>query len=413
MRKLRSIPGFVVACLPMLELSLPAGAMAVDSLDARKAETLPAPDGGSPGATSLPPPALTEPVPPAPAGARETTKEKDHPDRDVWGVGVHPIIGYAPDTSWVLGGGGALYFNPRPNDPDQRLDEYGLNVTYSLKRQGSVSFNATKYLSGNNHFLSASLELTNTPSSFYGIGPNQPESAEEHYTQNGIALTVGFQSRVLPGLYIGPQYDFFYSNLTDVEGPLLASGEIPGSGKTHESGLALVATYDTTNAKLYKLHGTRVSLSAGLYHSALGSSNTFGTTKLDVRHYIALGGSLVLALQASAKGAYGDVPFFYLPTLGGNKLLRGYSSDQYRGNYFLGGQAELRFPLFWRIGGVVFLGVAEVERKVADFGKFVRAAGGLGLRVALNKKQTINLRFDFAFNADGDIKKYIKLREAF
>lgn len=413
MRRLRSIPRLVVACLLPLELSLPAGAMAVDSIVPQKPEASPALDGGSPDAASLPPAAPTEPAPPVPAGAREATKEKDYPNRDIWGVGVHPIIGYAPETSWVLGGGGALYFNPRPDDPNQRLDEYGLNVTYSLKRQGSVSFDATKYLRGNSHILSASLEFTNTPSSFYGIGPNQPESAEEHFTQNGIALTVGFRSKVSPDLYIGPQYDFFYSNLTNVQGPLLARGEIPGSGETHPSGLALVATYDTTNPELYKLHGTRISLSTGLYHSALGSSNTFGTTKLDVRHYVALGGRFVLALQASAKGAHGDVPFFYLPALGGNTLLRGYSSDQYLGNYFLGGQAELRFPLFWRFGGVAFVGVAEVERKIADFGKLVRAAGGLGLRVALNKKQTINLRFDFAFNSEGDNKRYIKLREAF
>jgi hypothetical protein len=333
---------------------------------------------------------------------------------DVWGVGAHPIIGYGPESSWVLGGGAAFYYNSRPKDPNQRLDDYQLNLTYSLKNQASVSINGTKYLRGNKQFLEGSAEFTNTPSSFYGIGPDTPDFAEEEYTRTGLAMTLGFQAMVLPGFYLGPEYDFFYSDINGVEaGSLLANQRISGSGTTHESGIGLLATYDTTNRMLYKLDGMRIELRSSVYHSALGSSNTFGMTSLGVRRYFSLPWRLVLALHTAVRSSYGDVPFFYMQTLGGNKLLRGYSSERHIANHFIGGQAELRFPIFWRFGGVVFAGAAEVEEQWENFGKTPRAAGGLGFRIALNKKQTINLRFDLAYNSDGELKKYIKLGEAF
>jgi hypothetical protein len=54
-----------------------------------------------------------------------------------------------------------------------------------------------------------------------------------------------------------------------------------------------------------------------------------------------------------------------------------------------------------------------VEDHLRDFGSIVRAAGGLGFRFAINRSQTINVRFDITYNADGEAEKYIKLREAF
>lgn len=366
---------------------------------------------GAPVVAGAPPPdAPAVQLPPGGPGASVAASEEV--GRDVWGIGAHPIVGYGPESSVVLGVGAAVYYNSRPEDPDQRLDEYGLNATYSERKQGSISVDATKYLGGDRHVLGASLELMNTPSSFYGIGPNSPASAEEGYTQTGLAFSMALQTRVWGDLYVGPEYGFLYSEI-DAEGPLLSAGRIAGSGTTHESGLGVLLSYDTTNAKLYKLTGTRVDLRSAVYHSAIGSAHAFGCTGVGLRRYLSIGERLVLALHLAAQATYGDVPFFSLSSLGGNKLLRGYSSERYRARHFLGGQAELRARLFWRVGAAAFAGAAEVENELAGFGANVRGAAGIGLRVALNAKQTINLRFDLALNTDGEIGKYIRLREAF
>jgi len=48
-----------------------------------------------------------------------------------------------------------------------------------------------------------------------------------------------------------------------------------------------------------------------------------------------------------------------------------------------------------------------------NFGSDPSVAGGTGFRIALNKKQSINLRFDLAVNEKGEVSKYIKIKEAF
>jgi hypothetical protein len=347
-------------------------------------------------------------------GARGPNAPLEEPAADdVWGVGGHPIVGYGPETSLVLGLGAAFYYDSRPEDPDQRPDEYGVCLTYSWKEQGSLSLDARKYLGGNENFLDGSLELTRAPQSFYGVGPDTPDAAEENFEQRGVAWTLAFQRAVRPNLYVGPEYDLFHSDLTRAEGPLLSGEDIAGSETSLESGLGILFTWDTTNAKLYKLNGTRAELRGTMYGAGLGSTHRFGKGELDVRRYFELGPRWVLAFEGAARTTWGDVPFFYLSRVGGNRLLRGYSSERYLAKHFVGGQAELRYPLVWRFAGATFVGAGEVENEWKDFGRTVRIAGGTGVRFALNRRQTIHLRFDFTLNADGEVEKYIRLREAF
>jgi outer membrane protein assembly factor BamA len=333
---------------------------------------------------------------------------------ETWGLGGHPILGYSPESRWTLGAGLALYYNPRPWDPAQRPDEYVLQATYTTRKQGSLGLDSTTYLGGNRHFLQHKIKIVDTPSSFFGIGSNTPESAEESYTQAGVGLDLAFQTMVREGLYLGPAVDFTYSRLYDeTPGGLLDRGAVIGAGTTRQLGIGFLATYDSTNSNLYKLRGSRVQLGGRIHHPWLGGSHAFWGASAEARHFVPLPWHMVLAFQLGARAAGGDVPFYDLEPLGGHRLLRGYSAERYIAKHFLGAQAELRYRLFWRFGGVFFLGAAEVEDHLRDFGSIVRAAGGLGFRFAINRSQTINVRFDITYNADGEAEKYIKLREAF
>jgi hypothetical protein len=340
--------------------------------------------------------------------------ESPNKENDKWGLGGYPIIGYSPDTSLVLGGGAVIYFNPDTENPYQRLDEYGINASYSFDNQASISLDAKNYFSGNKYLLDGSVEFMNYPTDFYGTGPDTPDSAKETYTQAGTPVTLSVLYMIREGLYIGPEYDFFYSDITDVEpGSTLDSNEVLGSGITHSSGLGVMAVYDTTNRKLYKKDGYHITLKSRIYSPLIGSSTCFGSTEIDIRRYFTLRNNIILAMQLVMESAYGDVPFFYMPSLGGNSILRGYPGDRYIANNCIAAQTEVRFPIFWRFGGVVFIGAGEVEEKINDFGTSTRVAGGVGLRFALNKKQTINLRLDLTCNSEGEFEKYMKLREAF
>ncbi len=75
----------------------------------------------------------------------------------------------------------------------------------------------------------------------------------------------------------------------------------------------------------------------------IGNSLERQTVDLDMRYYLRLGGSGLLALRARGFNSWGDEPNFAY--FGGNADLRGYEYEQFIGNTTFYGNAELRFPL--------------------------------------------------------------------
>jgi WD40-like Beta Propeller Repeat len=75
----------------------------------------------------------------------------------------------------------------------------------------------------------------------------------------------------------------------------------------------------------------------------IGSTLSRQTLDLDLRHYLRLFGSGLLAVRARGFKSWGDAPDFNY--FGGNADLRGYEYLQFIGNNTFYGNAELRFPL--------------------------------------------------------------------
>jgi outer membrane protein assembly factor BamA len=154
-------------------------------------------------------------------------------------------------------------------------------------------------------------------------------------------------------------------------------------------------------------------LSALFYRDSFGGQLNFDEFELDARAYVPFVLHSVLALQFYGVAVAGQPPFHYLPQIGGQYLLRGLELGRYRDRVYTAVQAEWRVPLFWRIGAVAFVGIGNVypglaEVRLDDF----KATGGLGLRVALKKKERVQFRFDVGFAENGP-KFYLNLLEAF
>jgi outer membrane translocation and assembly module TamA len=98
---------------------------------------------------------------------------------------------------------------------------------------------------------------------------------------------------------------------------------------------------------------------------------------------------------------------------GGGRLLRGMLEGRYRDDLFIGGQAEYRFPLWWRFGGVTFAGLGRVAGAFEELDLTgLKHSVGAGLRFAVKPDERINLRFDAA-TADGAFNLYFGIGEAF
>jgi outer membrane protein assembly factor BamA len=116
----------------------------------------------------------------------------------------------------------------------------------------------------------------------------------------------------------------------------------------------------------------------------------------------------IIALQARGRYGFGEVPFLDLSTLGNDDLLRGYPKNRFRDINFIGSQLEYRFPLFWRLGMVAFVGAGDVYRNTSDLSfQNIKYSLGTGIRFAVNPAERLNLRLDYGLGKDGGFFYFI------
>jgi outer membrane protein assembly factor BamA len=146
----------------------------------------------------------------------------------------------------------------------------------------------------------------------------------------------------------------------------------------------------------------------------VGSDFTFNRYDIDLRRYLPLAKSHILALQSRILFQSGTPPFWRLGLLGGEESMRGYYLGRYRDRNMIALQAEYRWvPVFWRLGLAAFVGLGDVAEKVSRFDlKNLKYSYGLGLRFIFDQRQTLNIRLDFGFGK-GTSGVYFTAAEAF
>jgi outer membrane protein insertion porin family len=107
----------------------------------------------------------------------------------------------------------------------------------------------------------------------------------------------------------------------------------------------------------------------------------------------------VLALRFGGQSLFGEnLPVQFLLPLGGSRTLRGSPQDRYLDKSHLLLNAEIRFPIVWRLGGVVGLDTGKVWPSLADvdFRDWVFNPT-LGLRFTM---KTFVVRLDVGFGKE-------------
>lgn len=100
-----------------------------------------------------------------------------------------------------------------------------------------------------------------------------------------------------------------------------------------------------------------------------------------------------------------------LPLLGGESIMRGYYQGRYRGAVFGAMQAEYRLTLWNWLGAAFFGGAGRVTANSNEKNILHPTYGG-GLRIRIDKKENVNLRFDYA-KGDYSDGFYVSFGEAF
>ncbi len=349
-----------------------------------------------------------------PVIAIEDIKKQSGGEEDNNGFLILPVLGSSPETDFMFGGVTQYYFREPGSDPDSRPSTFSAVFIYTTKKQIVSILSLELYRKNEEFQISGGLTYTKFPDKFWGIGNNTIDDNEEDYTPELIGFSLFAKKRFRPGLYLGLEYEFYKSNIIEVEtGGILSSGSIPGSTGGIASTVGLMLDYDHRDNIFSATSGQFFSFRANFFDESFGSDYNFKTATVDLRQYFSIFDDQVFAVQAYMRALSGIPPFQMLSLLGGESYLRGYYMGRYREKNMLTCQMEYRTSDWKNIGMVAFAGLGNVGNKLSDieFGDLKHSVG-FGFRYTISRAERVKIRMDFGFGKDSS-GMYLSLNEAF
>ena len=182
------------------------------------------------------------------------------------------------------------------------------------------------------------------------------------------------------------------------EDPVFALSRQPSYGSRE-----LLATVDTRDHRGRPTRG-------GLYRAGwVGYSDqdsgpfSFRRSEVEGAHFVPLAGARVILAAhgwfiASQTSDGKSVPFYLLPSLGGNNTLRAYSDFRFHDRHLLLANAEARVALFTHVDAALFLDAGNVAPRVSDL-NLDKTAVGIGVR--MHAHRSTFARFDVAHGDEG------------
>jgi len=189
---------------------------------------------------------------------------------------------------------------------------------------------------------------------------------------------------------------------------------IPGSRGSVVSGLGPTLLADYRDNPFSPTRGWYAEWATQVYTHKLGSQFDYTEHLFDLRRYVPLNARHNLGFQAIGHFTSGTVPLRELPRLGGPNMMRGFVQGRYRDQQLWSVQAEYRYSLNRFLVAAAFVAAGGVAPTLGEFSvETTRSAGGLGLRLLLNRKKNVYLRTDVALNSNGTTNLYIRMLDAF
>ena len=309
-----------------------------------------------------------------------------------------PFAFYTPETKLAFGvlviTAFKLYetVNSRPSS-------VSASVFYTLNNQYDFSLSPELFLNDDKYFIAAELNYAKIIGKYYGIGNDTEEIENPDFEARNSLIFLKLQSEILPHLRIGGVYELRDAEVTDpMQNPYLLSGNTFGGEGGITSGLGLVLSYDSRNHIFYPASGGYYEISTTVFSGTIGSDYNYTKTSIDLRKYLEINTNQILAIQLLYNFVTGSTPFYDMPLLGGDEIMRGYFQGRYRDNNYIAAQLEYRIRVWWRFGMVGFISAGDVADKIStfDIGE-LKYSYGAGLRFRIDETELWDLRIERGF----------------
>ena len=253
---------------------------------------------------------------------------------------------------------------------------------------------------------------------FFGLGPDSNRDNRSDYAirTNHFGGRAGVRpvSHLLVGggmEYLTPQLgagqNDRYPDVTDTFSPSEAPGLDMRADFLRSDAFVEVDYREPLNAK--KGGWYRVDFSH--YDDRTAGQFTFNRIDADLRQFIGfLAGRRVIAarlfMSTSDTDADQTMPFYFMPTLGGNDTLRGFREYRFRGPHAILAQAEYRWEIWSGLDAALFYDAGKVANRREDL-DFENLESDYGIGFRFNTNNGVILRVDAAFGSRDGRHLYI------
>ena len=357
---------------------------------------------------------------------KKNTKEKEQErKKNRVQVSVFPAIGYTLQTGFaVVVSANALFYSRNPKDSNRLPTSINGSISYSQNNQIIAPFQAYIYLNNNKTILISDFRFLKYPSYTYGLGmSSSPEDATLlDYKYLKLHQYVAFE--VHPHIFVGGGY------LMDYYWDLRQVNEIPGhptdfqlygdSGRSFSSGVAASFIYATRDNPINAYKGMYANVLLSPRFKALGSDASWTSLLVDIRKYVRFPASSpnILAFWSyNWLTLSGTPPYMMLPSTAWDRNFntgRGYIQGRFKSNNMIDLEMEYRVQLTRNglFGAVAFCNFENFSNiNTWVFPEFA-PAGGIGLRIKLNKFSRTNIAIDYGWGRQGSHGFFINLGEA-
>jgi outer membrane protein assembly factor BamA len=257
---------------------------------------------------------------------------------------------------------------------------------------------------------------------FFGIGPDSSHDDETSFLLRTSRVGGGAGFRILPLTTVGGTVDYLTPRVgrgrsgTPTEDRFPAE-DVPGlTGRADFLRAGFFAEFDYRQPRNPR-QGGYYRFERTHYHDRTTGAFTFNRTDVDLRQYLGfLAGRRVIALHGllsttdAPDGS--EVPFYFMPWLGGNDTLRGFRNYRFRGPHSLLLQAEYRWEIWSALEGALFYDTGKVALERGDLNlKGLQHAVGFGFR--FNTDNAVVLRLDAAFGSGDGKRLHMNIGGAF
>ena len=334
---------------------------------------------------------------------------------------VLPVLSSAPETGLEVGGAGLYsYYSDSAKRSHTKVSNIYGYTSVTTHGQSRFSLSTTYFSPGNEWHLYSAVSYIHFPFNFYGIGNNTRKADGQLVDEKRFKFNLDVEKLITKQLYAGIVAGGFNYKYAAPAGSFFHTDpqvQDPSGGASVFIGPSLI--FDTRDNNTYSTKGAIITAYYNLMHGILGNNNYVGGfLNIEYSQFFKLSKKLVLGIDVQEQSLTGgQSPFYLLPTLGNDEVMRGYYNGRYRDRNLIAGQTELRYRIYDRIGVAGFVGTGEVAHGGFSFNTLKPDYGG-GIRYFFDIEKGLSIRADYGVGekAPGEARQsgfYIGLGQAF